>query len=760
MSEKSPVFLAHVRQDSNGQQLPHHLEDHLRGVAALAESFAAAFGAGDWAKLAGLWHDLGKYQKAFQNYICSASGYDAHIEPSPEKPNYSEAARGKVDHSTAGALHAVERTLEPGKKAIGRILAYLIAGHHAGLPDWQSAEKPASSLDSRLRQAKLLADTLAAAPPTNILEAPLPTSNPGGERDHALWIRLLFSCLVDADFLDTEQFMSPDKTAQRGRYPTLAELEPRFEAYMAGLAAKADDTSVNRMRALVLERCRNAAEESPGLFSLTVPTGGGKTLASLAFALRHARQHGKRRILYVIPYTSIIEQTADVFREVFGADAVLEHHSNFETDHETPHSRLACENWDAPLIVTTSVQFFESLFANRTSRTRKLHNIVDSVVILDEAQLLPPDFLTPILRTIRELSRYYGVSFVLCTATQPDLSSRHGFDFSLQGLDGVREIMGDVAAVQALHEGLRRVKLTLPDDLVTPVTWEALATELETHPRVLCIVDRRDDARILHGLLPPDTVHLSGLMCGQHRSEVIAEIKRRLRNPNGPLRVISTQLVEAGVDLDFPVVYRALAGLDSIAQAAGRCNREGRLFNLGQVVVFVPPTQPPAGHLRQACQAGRQVLQRRPTDPLAPTLFTEYFQNLYWQKGTEQLDSQGIIPLLKNNQRLEFSFRTAAERFQLIPEIQAPVIVQHDNERLLAQLTHSSAGLERKLLRALQRYVVNIPRRVHQRLLTEAAIAERQPGVYVQVAPIYDPVLGLRVDNAQIAHYAPDDLIT
>ncbi len=748
-SNLSAGTLAHVRQDNSGQWLTHALDDHLRGVAVLAESFAVTFGAGDWGQLAGLWHDLGKYQKSFQDYIRGASGYDAHIE----------TAHGKVDHSTAGALHAVERTQESGKKAIGRILAYIIAGHHAGLPDWLSAERPASSLDSRLRQAKLLADTLAAKPPGSILDAPLPTSNPGGERDHALWIRLLFSCLVDADFLDTEQFMNPAKTAQRGRYPTLTELEPRFGTYMAGLAAKAQATPVNRMRALVLERCRNAADQSPGLFSLTVPTGGGKTLASLAFALRHARQHGKRRILYVIPYTSIIEQTADVFREVFGADAVLEHHSNFETEQETPRSRLACENWDAPLIVTTSVQFLESLFANRTSRTRKLHNLVDSVVILDEAQLLPPDFLTPILQTIRQLSHYYGVSFVLCTATQPDLSSRHSFDFSLKGLENVREIVGDAAAVQALHEGLRRVKLTLPDDFLTPVTWEALAAELETHPRVLCIVDRRDDARILHGLLPPDAIHLSGLMCGQHRSEVIAKIKQRLKNSNVPLRVISTQLVEAGVDLDFPVVYRALAGLDSIAQAAGRCNREGRLCNLGQVVVFVPPTQPPAGHLRQACQAGRQVLQRRPTDPLAPALFAEYFQRLYWQKGTEQLDRQGIVPLLKNNQRLEFNFRTAAERFQLIPEIQAPVIVRYgDNEWLLDQLARFGDGLERKLLRQLQRYVVNIPRRVHQGLLVAGAIAERQSGVYVQVAPLYDPVIGLRVEET--ANYKPDDLIT
>ncbi len=742
MSDKSSIFLAHVRQDTNGQWLPHLLDDHLRGVAALAEDFAAAFDAGDWAKLAGLWHDLGKYRPAFQRYIRGASGYDAHIETTP----------GRVDHSTAGALHAIGRM-----KGLGRILAYLITGHHAGLPDWQSAEAPASSLANRLQQPDLLAEALAQSPPADILDAPLPTSNPG-QRDYALWIRLLFSCLVDADFLDTEQFMTPDKTVLRGRYPSLMELEPCFDAYMAALSAKTPETPVNRMRAVVLDRCRGAAEQAPGLFSLTVPTGGGKTLASLAFALRHARHHGKRRILYVIPYTSIIEQTADVFRRVFGEDAVLEHHSNLDSEQETPHSRLACENWDASLIVTTNVQFFESLFAARPSRTRKLHNILDSVVILDEAQLLPPDFLTPILGAIRELSRYYGASFVLCTATQPALASRRSFDFPFDGLDGVREITGDATKTQViLHEFLRRVEVTLPADLHAPTSWEALAAELQIYPRALCIVDRRDDARTLRGLLPAGTVHLSGLMCGQHRAEVIATIKRRL-NADEPILVVSTQLVEAGVDLDFPVVYRALAGLDSIAQAAGRCNREGRLFSLGRVVVFVPPTEPPAGHLRQARDAGRQLLLRGTPDPLAPELFAEYFQSLYWRKGAEGLDRQDITTLLKNNQRLEFSFRTAAERFQLIPETQAPVIVRYgDSERLLARLARPGDAVDRKTLRQLQRYVVNIPRRIHQRLLTEGAIEERRPGVYVQVAPLYDPDIGLRVE--QTASYGPDDLI-
>ncbi|MDG4552385.1 MAG: CRISPR-associated endonuclease Cas3'' [Candidatus Contendobacter sp.] len=741
MSSKISTFLAHVRQDTDGRWLPHSLDDHLRSVAVFAQSFAAAFGAGDWARLAGLWHDLGKYRPAFQRYIRGASGYDAHIETAP----------GKVDHSTAGALHAMERM-----KGLGRILAYLIAGHHAGLPDWQSAEKPASSLIYRLKQTDFLAEALAQSPPADILDASLPTSTPG-QRDYALWIRLLFSCLVDADFLDTEQFMAPDKAVLRGQYPLLEELEPRFDAYMAALSAKTLETPVNRMRAVVLDRCRNAAEQTPGLFSLTVPTGGGKTLASLAFALRHARHHGKRRIFYVIPYTSIIEQTAEVFRGVFGEDAVLEHHSNFDSERETPRSRVACENWDASLIVTTNVQFFESLFAARPSRTRKLHNILDSVVILDEAQLLPPDFLTPILGAIRELSRHYGVSFVLCTATQPALASQRGFDWRFDGLDDVREIVGDAAAVQELHAQLRRVEVALPEDLQAPTSWETLATELETFPRALCIVDRRDDARILHGLLPTGTVHLSGLMCGQHRSDVIAMIKARLA-AGEPIRVVSTQLVEAGVDLDFPVVYRALSGLDSIAQAAGRCNREGRCFNLGRVVVFVPPTQPPVGHLRQARDAGRQVLQRRPPDPLVPNLFAEYFQSLYWRKGAEGLDRQGIMALLKNNNRFEFSFRTAAERFQLIPEMQAPVIVRYgDNERLLARLARPGDEVDRKTLRRLQRYVVNIPRRIHQRLLADGAIEEQWPGVYVQIAPLYDPEVGLRVEPA--VNYAPDDLI-
>ncbi|MEE4377488.1 MAG: CRISPR-associated endonuclease Cas3'', partial [Candidatus Competibacteraceae bacterium] len=641
-------FIAHVRQTEDGQWLEHALQDHLSAVAQLAGCFATTFSSSDWAYLAGLWHDLGKYRPEFQKYIRTASGYDldAHIE----------TTRGKVDHSTAGAIHACQQLGHAG-----RILAYLIAGHHAGLPDWDGDQAGASVLSVRLRKEELLQGALSQNIPDPIQNPPKPATKPSKGADPAFWIRMLFSCLVDADFLDTEAFMDPQKAADRQGYAALTQLLTVFDEYMTQIGQGAEPTVVNRVRAEVLNRCREQAEQPPGLFSLTVPTGGGKTLSSLAFALRHAVKHGKRRIIYVIPYTSIIEQTADVFRRIFGND-VLEHHSNLDSTDETARSRVACENWDAPLIVTTSVQFFESLFACRTSRVRKLHNIVNSVVVLDEAQLLPPDFLRPILRSIQELSRYYGVSMVLCTATQPALGRYNTFDFKLdEGLDGVREI---TASPIELHDRLRRVAVKLPADLHETETWESLAGRLQNHETVLCVVDRRDDCRTLHQLMPQGTLHLSGLMCGQHRSAVIAEIKNRLCNKE-PVRVISTQLIEAGVDVDFPVVYRALAGLDSIAQAAGRCNREGKLPELGQVVVFVPPKPAPVGHLRQAQDCGRQMLLQGLADPLAPEHFIPYFRQLYWGKG-DGLDRHDVLTDLKPNKHLEFLFSSAARKFRII----------------------------------------------------------------------------------------------
>jgi len=725
--------LAHVRQLPEGRWVEHFLDDHLLDVAELAANFASAFNSQDWARLSGLWHDLGKFREKFQQYIKTVSGYDAdaHIEGMP----------GRVDHSTAGAIHAIEK-LGPQ----GRILAYLIAGHHAGLPDWNSFESGQSSLLQRVEDGKkkgYLQEALLAAPATSILEQPRPVSLPP-QGSLALWIRLLFSCLVDADFLDTEKFMDEGKHGRRANYPFLPKLVAEFDRHMTGKAAKASDTPVNRIRAEVLRQCRDKAAEPSGLFSLTVPTGGGKTLSSMAFALNHAMHHGKGRVIYVIPYTSILEQTANEFRKIFGNENVIEHHSNLDPDKEDSRSRLATENWDAPIVVTTNVQFFESLFAAKTSRCRKLHNIVNSVVVLDEAQLLPPEFLAPILHVMQDLSHNYKVSFVLPTATQPAFSPRPKF----AGLKDVSELMDNPGQ---LYANLKRVEAELPADFNAARTWESIAEDLQQYDSILCIVNSRKDCRELHALMQKDTIHLSALMCGQHRSKVITDIKQRLKD-GIPTRVISTQLVEAGVDIDFPMVYRALAGLDAVAQAAGRCNREGALPGMGKVVVFVPPKPAAPGLLRKAQQSGQEIMRLTEGDPLTRERFEAYFRHYY--ASLNSLDEADIIGLLDmNNQaearKAEFNFRTAAEKFRLIKEEgQTAIIVRYGESPSLIAALEASQNMEphqrRGILRRLQRYTVNIREQECKQLLASSDIREIFPGTYVQHSDtLYHPQLGL-----------------
>ncbi len=472
----SGEFIAHVKQNQLGEWTVHDLNDHLRDVAKLAAEFATPFGNDDWAHLAGLWHDLGKYSQEFQSYIKTASGY----EPSAHLENQ----RGRVDHSTAGAIHAMKRL------RTGRVLAYMIAGHHAGLADWENADAGRSQLSQRVQQDALLDRVTAMAPPASILDQPEPTSKPPHGSSASLWIRLLFSCLVDADFLDTESFMDSKRTSQRSLYPDLTQLAGAFDAHLENLRAQALPTKVNQLRAEILDWCIKAAEKPPGIFSLTAPTGGGKTLSSVAFALHHALKHNKRRIIYVIPYTSIVEQTANVLREILG-DCVLEHHSNFDPEIETVQSRLACENWDVPIVVTTNVQFFESLFAARTSRVRKLHRLVNSIVILDEAQLIPSDFLKPIVQVLEELSKAYQATILLSTATQPALQNDEK-NSGFKGLEQVTEIIPDPST---LYRQLKRISVVLPDDLNQPIQPEKLSKLLTQHEKVLCIVNRRDECR-------------------------------------------------------------------------------------------------------------------------------------------------------------------------------------------------------------------------------------------------------------------------
>jgi len=768
--------LAHV--DSRGR--PHLLQDHLHAVAHGARNAASKFDAGDWAALAGLWHDLGKYRPGFQRYIRQANDTEAHIE--------GKVGGREKTHSAAGALWACQtlpNRFGSDGRIVGRVLSYLIAGHHAGLDNWYGGL--AVRLEGQDAKTEFK-DTLDAVPLDEILRpivglpdlACVPKdSKTGIPGSFALWVRMLFSSLVDADFLDTEAFLDGEKAGARPGFPSVKELAQRFDAHMneklEQIRARGEQgTAVNSLRADVLSQCRNKAALAPGVFTLTVPTGGGKTLSSLAFALRHAVIHEKRRVIYAIPYTSIIEQTADIYRSIFGDENVVEHHSNAESEPEaeSQRSRLACENWDAPLVVTTNVQLFESLFARRTSRCRKLHRLVDSVIVLDEAQLLPVEFLQPIIDVLQLLVREYGVTLVLATATQPVLTRQANFDPSrrLRGFDPgqVVEIIDDVPA---LYAGLKRVEVHRPADLNLKREWPDVARDVAKHEAVLTIVNRRADARELYRLLrtdcPQGLWHLSALMCAQHRSDALAAIKaalevRRQSAARGdavaPVRVVSTQLVEAGVDLDFPVVFRAMAGLDSIAQAAGRCNREGKLEGMGHVHVFVPTSSSPPGLLRQAEQTCRLVWAMSPndSDPVSVDLFQPYFTRLF---ADGDLDKARICEALKVGPDGDVRFRDAAEAFRLIDDGDAAtVIVRYrssnsptDIDALIGLLERD--GPVRWLMRKLQRYGVTIYRYDLDRLLKVGDIRPvgTYPGLYVQAIQsdmIYDPIVGMNVDGA------------
>ena len=499
---------------------------------------------------------------------------------------------------------------------------------------------------------------------------------------------------------------------------------------METLGNNAQKTPINKIRNDILKQCLNAAEQSQGSFPYST---GGRTCHQW-HSLRHAVKHNKKNYIRNSLYKHHRADSRYLSCNTRFEHAVIEHHSNLRDDEDERDSlrdRLAAENWDAPVIVTTTVQFFESLYSNRSSRCRKLHNIAESVVIFDEAQCLPPEYLMPVVFAVRDLHLYYGVTPVLCTATQPEFGIRKNLDFQFkEGFEATCEIIQDTVS---LYDKLKRVDIELHKSWPDPMSWEDLASELVQHETVLCIVNRRDDCRDLYRLMPVGTIHLSALMCGEHRSKVIREIKQRLK-AGIPTKVISTQLVEAGVDIDFPVVYRALAGLDSIAQAAGRCNREGLLPHYGKTVVYIPSSQIPRGHLAQAADAGKEVIARHADNPLSPGAIREFFDQLYWMKGDEGLDRKGILKLLPHDKTLEYAFRAAAAVFRLIDEKYLPVIVQYgESVKLLEELSQNPWNA-RKILRKLQRYVINLPERVHRDMQHAGHISELKgfEGIYIQ----------------------------
>jgi CRISPR-associated helicase Cas3/CRISPR-associated endonuclease Cas3-HD len=669
------------------------LSDHLTNVAKLSRNFADDFNAGDLAYVSGLLHDLGKYSPDFQSRL--------------------EGSGIRVDHSTAGAQEA-RKIFQNGLKPAGIFSAYVIAGHHGGLPNFGS---PVEGLCERLHRENIpdylaYQKEIALDFPGDLNFQRRSKRNTLG-LSYSFFTRMLYSCIVDADSLDTEAFTSPAKTSIRAQYDSFETLRENFENVMLEKNSGAKDSLINRERKNIFTQCIEAGSLPPGFFTLTVPTGGGKTLSSMAFALEHLKTHNLKRIFYVIPYTSIIEQNAKVFRDIFGNRNVLEHHSNF--DPETVKSpdgdpiseslRLATDNWDMPIVVTTNVQFFESLFSNKRSRCRKLHNLAKSVIILDEAQMLPTGYLLPCLAALSELVRNYGATIVICTATQPKLEKL--FMEHLDPKISIHEIMQSPGP-EALYDSLNRVDVT---PLEHPVDDAELSNRLIQHKQVLCIVNTRKHARILFDSIKEfgHCYHLSARMCPVHRRKMIKEIKELLIDGKD-CRVISTQLIEAGVDIDFPVVYRAMTGIDSIAQAAGRCNREGKLPEKGKTYIFksAEPHGKATSWQNLVAEVGEMALAGS-DDPLSLSTVADYFRRLYHFKEDGGLDEKKILPALEERAgELAFPFEEIATLFRIIETGTKDVIIPFDENARSKVLELRSTDFPWKYIRELQGYTVSI----------------------------------------------------
>jgi len=650
----------YAHSSDNSEKSWQELIVHLKNTAKIAGKYASKFNAKEFGYICGLLHDVGKYSQDFQDKL-----------------------KGKivrVDHSTAGAQEACKLY----GNAIGRLIAYCIAGHHGGLLNYGTAASTEGTLYARLHKNledfNVYKDELSSIINKVLPKIPFKPIDKYFGFSFSFFIRMLFSCLVDADFLDTENYMS-DVVKPRGENTSILSLNSRFGNFLSSL--KYPQTKINIMRQEILESCLNMASKEPGLFTLTVPTGGGKTYSSLAFALKHATINELERIIYVIPYTSIIEQNAKLFKDAVGYESVLEHHSNFQfDDRDTENSqtlneklKLASENWDIPIIVTTNVQFFESLFSNRSSKCRKIHNMTKSIIIFDEVQMLPVQCLKPCLLAVSELVSNYGSTAIFCTATQPSINKM--LPSSIQPI----EMMNDP---RQLYNEFKKVEIIKRGKM----SDEKLVDELNKLEQVLCIVNTRKHAReIFNKLEDKNSIfHLSSLMCPLHRQETLRKIRECLMSKK-PSKVISTQLIEAGVDIDFPVVYRSISGIDSIIQSAGRCNREGKLKK-GNVFVFEPLSEfaKISGYLKRTAAVANMVFRKYP-DPISLDAIDYYFKILYDIEGEESLDKEKIIECFERNyKQLEFDFQIAAEKFKLIKDntysIIIPYVAEDENDLL------------------------------------------------------------------------------
>ena len=721
-------IISHIRKEDLAIQTN---KAHSCGVAERAELFTQALGMPGWGTFLGLLHDKGKEKKDFQTYIRLMNEFPADSRTYQDKT-----------HAYVGALLA-KRLFPKGY----HFVAYALAGHHAGMPDSYLLEE----LLKKDLPEEVSWDGLPDVPsPPSYLEQMQPS-----DLNHLF--RMLYSCLVDADYLDTENFMMPGQVRLRNNQTSLADLLPKLEVYLQNLAERSADTPVNRIRKQVQDVCRQAAERPSGVYSLTVPTGGGKTLSSILWAMLHAIRQGKQRIILSIPYTSIITQTAAVLKKIFGDDQVLEHHSNLAVDEtdvldETAlRKKLATENWDFPIIVTTNVQLLESMYASHPSACRKLHNIANSVLLFDEVQTLPGERLQPIVDALRTYQRFFGVSLLFTTASQPTLEGvRPGHQADLLGFEKIEEI---VPAAWHLHEKLRRVHLHF---CTSPLTYQEISEQLLQHPRVLCIVNTRKDAGEIFSRLgesEPGALHfhLSRMMCAEHLDHTLHEIKEALqRDASTPIRVVSTQLVEAGVDMDFPVVYRQEAGLDSILQAAGRCNREGKLPELGRTEVFqIEGRRVPLGTLNYANQA--RLNMPVPEDWFSPEAMKDYFTHFYHQIPTFDKKEEGKDGLKWTMQELLYSvkklmFDTADHVFRLIDSKGYSVVVHYGESDTL--MNHLKNGVFDPLLfRRLNRYAVQLNEHDFKAFVEAGMIEPVQGLYYLSDSAQYHSSVGLKLDN-------------
>lgn len=716
----SSVIVSHLRQDDRGEYVHQSNDEHCRHVAEIAKTFAASFGMGEWGYVLGLLHDKGKEKHQFQEYIRDVNGIPGHTDYTRE---------GKA-HAYVGALEAYRIY---GKQAIP-LFCNQIASHHRGLYDY-------SELEVILSQS--VPEEVTEVTEKPLLKAP-PFKTDGKDFHHLA--RMMFSCLVDADFLDTEAFMDERMSKARGCHVSLQSLLPMLEQYLDTLDHVSDLSDVNPIRREVQACCKQMSNSPKGFYSLTVPTGGGKTLSSLLWAMRHAIHHGMNRIVIAIPYTSIIVQTASILKQIFGEEVVLEHHSAFNPDTireeaNRHRAKLATENWDYPIVVTTNVQLFESMFSNRPSACRKLHNVANSVIILDEVQTLPTDFLQPIVDALKSYQKMFGISVMFTTASQPVLSGLiEGCNpnAAFQGIDHIMEI---IPKEYALHEKLRRVSLEID---TAGSSYDEIAERLLHHDKVLCIVNTRSDAKEIYGRLPEEglTVHLSRMMCPRHIAETIQKIKQALSaHSEKVIRVVATQLIEAGVDIDFPVVYRQEAGLDSILQAAGRCNREGKLASATTYVFSLSKEHNLFGGIIDANNA--RLNMSHVDDWFAPETMTEYFRQLYCRKET--FDKRNIKALLYKPK--EICFEEASKEFRLIEEVGKTIFVNRDNSmELIEQMKRD--GISYSLMKQLSLYSVNVHECDFKKLMSYGAIEEVIKDIYVlSDRSQYDDNIGLRLDN-------------